>query len=190
MSQPKILKRIDQHRQSARVSSRRTKKTLIAAVGIGIVAVALSGCNDDTGKATDKDTGAAGRRRLRRGRPQFRRPASPKGDQPMVPGWQTQTAQKHHFRYDVPAKAKKWKVIDESTALSYTDKGGQPIVVMTGTANYREGGCGSSPNPKAIGEAGKGQLATVRYHRRRQGRLPPGERSQLGGQLGLRRVRR
>ena len=32
---------------------------------------------------------------------------------------------------------------------------------MTGAANYREGGCASSPNPKAYGQAGKGQLATV-----------------------------
>ncbi|MFI0777411.1 hypothetical protein [Streptomyces sp. NPDC021212] len=160
MSQPKILKRIAQHRQSTRVASRRTKKTLIAAIGIGM-AVALSGCNDDTGKSTDKDTGAAGSKAPSAGSSQSSGPASPSGDQPMVPGWQTQTAQKHHFRYDVPAKAKKWKLIDEGTALSYTDKDGQPIVVMTGAANYREGGCGSSPNPKAIGEAGKGQLATV-----------------------------
>ncbi|MEU1804137.1 hypothetical protein [Streptomyces sp. NPDC019937] len=160
MSQSKIIERVAQYRQSTRTPSRRMKKTLIAAVGIGMV-VAVSGCNDDTGKATDKSADAAGSKAPSAGSSASSGPASPSGDQPSVPGWQTQTAQKHHFRYDVPGKAEKWKLIEEGTALSYTDKGGQPIVVMTGTANYREGGCGSSPNPKAIGEAGKGQLATV-----------------------------
>jgi hypothetical protein len=32
---------------------------------------------------------------------------------------------------------------------------------MTGFAHYREGGCPSRANPNSIGEAGKGQLATV-----------------------------
>ncbi|WP_327393514.1 hypothetical protein OG533_37735 [Streptomyces sp. NBC_01186] len=149
--------------------SRRKKKTLIAAaLGIGM-AVALSGCNEDTGKSArkrtsktaDKDTGAAGSKAPSTGSSKTSAPVSPTGKKPLVAGWQTQTAQKHHFRFDVPAKAKKWKVLDEGTSLSYTDKNGKPIVVMTGTANYREGGCGSSPNPKAFGEAGKGQLATV-----------------------------
>lgn len=160
MSQPKILKRIAQHRPATRMPSRRTKKTLIAAVGIGMT-LAVSGCNEDTKQGTDKGTDAAGSKAPSAGSSQSSGPASPSGDQPSIPGWQTQTSEKHHFTYDVPAKAKKWKRIDEGTALSYTDKNGQPIVVMTGAANYREGGCGSSPNPKAIGEAGKGQLATV-----------------------------
>ncbi|MBI0294871.1 hypothetical protein JBE04_10370 [Streptomyces sp. PRKS01-29] len=125
------------------------------------MAVALSGCNEDTGTSTDKDTGAAESKAPSAGSSQSSAPASPAGDQPLFAGWQTQTSQKHHFRYDVPAKAEKWKVLDEETALSYTDKNGQPIVVMTAAGNYREGGCASSPNPKAIGEAGKGQLATV-----------------------------
>lgn len=160
MSKPKALKGIAQHPQSTRIPSRRMKKTLIAAIGIGM-AVALSGCNDDTGDATDKNTGAAGSKAPSAGSSQSAAPASPSGDQPSVAGWQTQTAQKHHFRYDVPGKAKKWQVFEEDTALSYTDKDGRPIVVMTGAGNYREGGCASSPNPKAFGEAGKGQLATV-----------------------------
>ncbi|SED65759.1 hypothetical protein SAMN04490356_9404 [Streptomyces melanosporofaciens] len=160
MSHSKIIEPIAQPPQSTRISSRRTKKTLIAAIGIGM-AVALSGCNEDTGEATDKDTSAAESKAPSAGSSQSSAPSSPAGDQPAVAGWQTQTAQKHHFRYDVPAKAKKWRVFDENTALSYTDENGQPIVVMTSAANYREGGCASSPNPKAIGEAGKGQLATV-----------------------------
>ncbi|MFI0822724.1 hypothetical protein ACH4TX_45105 [Streptomyces sp. NPDC021098] len=160
MFQPKILERIAQQPESTRIPSRRTKKTLIAAVGIGMV-VALTGCNEDTKQGTDKDTGAAGSKAPSKGSDQSSAPSSPAGDQPSVPGWQTQTSQKHHFRYDVPGKAKKWKALDEGTALSYTDKAGQPIVVMTSAANYREGGCSSSPNPKAVGEAGKGQLATV-----------------------------
>ncbi|MET8012039.1 hypothetical protein ABZU86_11505 [Streptomyces sp. NPDC005271] len=160
MSQSKIIERIAQPPQSTRMPSGRKKKTLIAAIGIGM-AVALSGCNDDTGKATAKDTDAAGSKAPSAGSSQSSAPASPSGDQPLVAGWQTQTGQKHHFRYDVPATAKKWKVLDEDVALSYTGKDGKPIVVMTGAANYRQGGCESSPGPKAIGEAGKGQLATV-----------------------------
>lgn len=135
------------------------KKTLIAALGIGM-AVALSGCNEDT-KSTDKDTGAAGSKAPSADSSPSSAPTGPSSDKPVAAGWQTQTSQKHHFRYDVPAKADKWKVLGADTALSYTDQDGKPIVVMTGSANYREGGCSSSPNPKAIGEAGKGQLATV-----------------------------
>ncbi|MEV0278475.1 hypothetical protein AB0I22_19115 [Streptomyces sp. NPDC050610] len=83
------------------------------------------------------------------------------GDKPMVTGWQTQTRDEHHFRYDVPGKADKWQTFSPDQALAYNDDQGKPIVVMTGTSNYREGGCASTANPKAFGEAGKGQLATV-----------------------------
>ncbi|NSC25230.1 hypothetical protein FM076_30400 [Streptomyces albus subsp. chlorinus] len=127
---------------------------------MGIV-VALSGCNDDTGEGKDKAADTAESKAPSDGSSKSSAPADPSGDQPVVAGWQTQTSHKHHFRYDVPGKAKKWKVLGEDTALSYTGEDGKPIVVMTGTANYREGGCPSSPNPKAVGEAGKGQLATV-----------------------------
>ncbi|MGI5347149.1 hypothetical protein ACQEU8_03015 [Streptomyces sp. CA-250714] len=166
MSQSKILDRPAQHEQSTRIPSRRKKATLIAAVGIGM-ALALSGCNE-TGKSKskDKDTDAAGSKQpsAKSKAPSegsSKSPGSPSGKLPLVKGWQTQTSQKHHFRYDVPGKAKKWKILEENTALSYTGKDGKPIVVMTAAGNYREGGCASSPNPKAIGEAGKGQLATV-----------------------------
>ncbi len=87
--------------------------------------------------------------------------AGESGGKPLVAGWQTQAHEEHHFRYDVPGKAEKWQTFAPAQALSYTDDQGKPIVVMTGTANYREGGCASSANPKAFGEAGKGQLATV-----------------------------
>ncbi|WP_249025550.1 hypothetical protein [Streptomyces sparsogenes] len=143
---------------------RRSRKTLIAAVGIG-VALVLSGCDDSGGggdegaRATKPapsskapSTGESGSSSA---------PASAAADKPLVAGWQTQTRDEHHFRYDVPAKAARWKVLDPDVSLSYTDKNGKPIVVMTGAANYREGGCASAPNPKAFGEAGKGQLATV-----------------------------
>ncbi|MGV9854329.1 hypothetical protein ACWDWU_37065 [Streptomyces sp. NPDC003442] len=168
MSQSKIFKNLAQHPRctsaqypkSTSMPSRRMKKTLIAAVGIGM-AVALSGCNEDTGSGTDKDTGAAESKAPSAGSSQSSAPASPSGDKPLFTEWQTQTSQKHHFQYDVPTKADKWKVLAEETALSYTDKNGQPIVVMTAVGNYREGGCASSPNPKAFGQAGMGQLATV-----------------------------
>lgn len=138
------------------------KKTLVAALGIGVV-VALSGCNDDTGTSKDKnkEKGAAESEKSSAESSPSSEPTGPSGKKPLVAGWQTQTGQKHHFRYDVPAKAKKWNVPDQQTALSYTDKNGKPIVVMTGISTYREGGCASSPNPKALGEASKGQLASV-----------------------------
>lgn len=163
-----------QRRQPLMVASRRSKKTLIAAVGIGM-ALVLSGCNDDGGGATDgtKDEGA---RATQPKSPSSgssessgssgssgssSAPSGPAADKPLVAGWQTQTREEHHFRYDVPAKADKWRVFNPDVSLSYNDETGKPIVVMTGAANYREGGCASSPNPKAFGEAGKGQLATV-----------------------------
>ncbi|MBT2382137.1 hypothetical protein J7E86_00735 [Streptomyces sp. ISL-11] len=85
---------------------------------------------------------------------------APKDGQPMVAGWQTQTQPQHHLRFDVPGTSDQWKKLPVDTAISYTDNG-KPVVVMTGTASYREGGCASSANPDSIGEAGKGQLATV-----------------------------
>ncbi|PHQ51352.1 hypothetical protein BLA24_15325 [Streptomyces cinnamoneus] len=85
---------------------------------------------------------------------------SPSGAQPMVPGWQTQSSDEHAFTYDVPAKSDQWKVFPPDTMVSYTENG-QPQVTMRGTANFREGGCSSSANPNTLGEAGKGQLATV-----------------------------
>lgn len=154
------LQRSAQRRQYPSAPGRRTKNTLIAAVGIGMV-VALSGCNDDSGSSADKDADAAKSTSPGAESSRPSDPDNPSGDKPAFSGWQTQTSQKHHFRYDVPSKAQKWKVLPKDSALSYTDKSGQPIVVMTGTATYRAGGCSSSPNPKAFGEAGKGQLATV-----------------------------
>ncbi|MFI7244926.1 hypothetical protein [Streptomyces qinglanensis] len=160
MHQSKAPQHTAQHPQPAPAAPvHRRKRTLVAALGIGL-AVALSGCNDDTGKGSDKESAAASKSPSE-GASQPSEPAAPGGDEPMVEGWQTQTSQKHHFRYDVPAKAEKWKVLDKGTALSYTDKDGKPIVVMTAAADYREGGCSSHPNPDAIGQAGKGQLATV-----------------------------
>ncbi|MES4902262.1 MULTISPECIES: hypothetical protein [unclassified Streptomyces] len=158
-------------RRPVATAPRRSKKTLIAAVGIGM-ALALSGCNDDNGGTKDGADGAKdeGARATQPKSPSAgssassgssSAPASPAADKPLVAGWQTQTRDEHHFRYDVPAKAEKWKVFNPDVSLSYNDENGKPIVVMTGAANYRQGGCASSPNPKAFGEAGKGQLATV-----------------------------
>ncbi|WFB05843.1 hypothetical protein LRS74_01500 [Streptomyces sp. LX-29] len=144
------------------------KKALFAAAALGMT-LTLAGCNDDTGgpaddAATSQQPSAASSAPSQapsEGGTKPSAPAGATGDQPLVPGWQTQTRAEHHFRYDVPATSEQWKVLDEATSLSYIDKAGEPIVVMTGAANYREGGCASSPNPKALGEAGKGQLATV-----------------------------
>ncbi|MFI8941299.1 hypothetical protein [Streptomyces syringium] len=85
---------------------------------------------------------------------------SPSGPPPKVTGWQTQTSDEHNYRYDVPAKADKWNVAPQGTAISYTDNG-KPVVVMREIASYREGGCSSNANPDTIGEAGKGQLASI-----------------------------
>lgn len=160
MSLSKNLQHIVPFRQSAPVPSRRGKKTVVVAVAVGM-AVALSGCNGGTGKSKskDKDSGTAvSKPKSPSGKSASKRRA---GNKPIAAGWQTQTAQKHHFRYDVPAKARKWKVLGPDMAASYTDGGGKPIVVMTGAAHYREGGCASSPSPEAVGQAGQGQLATV-----------------------------
>ncbi|MFI1255772.1 hypothetical protein ACH4U6_18615 [Streptomyces netropsis] len=86
--------------------------------------------------------------------------ASPSGPPPKVAGWQTQTSDEHNYRYDVPAKADKWNVAPQGTAISYTDNG-KPVVVMREIASYREGGCSSNANPDSMGEAGKGQLASI-----------------------------
>jgi hypothetical protein len=152
-----------QNRQSSPLSA-RGKTTMIAAVGLGL-ALALTGCND-TGKSKKKDSSASksktpGSKPSKPSGSSPSKPSGPTGKKPLVTGWQTQASEKHHFRYDVPGKAKKWKLLGEDTGLSYSDKNGKPIVVMTSPSNYRQGGCSSSPNPKAVGEAGKGQLATV-----------------------------
>ncbi|KNB50362.1 hypothetical protein AC230_26335 [Streptomyces caatingaensis] len=84
---------------------------------------------------------------------------APSGYRPPA-GWQTQTYERHGFSYDVPGQDAKWKLLPGDTMISYTEKG-KPVVAMTGTANFREGGCASNPNPDTFGEAGKGQLATV-----------------------------
>nr|WGC84435.1 Orf+1 [Streptomyces sp.] len=157
------------HHQQSPVPSRRARKALFGAVGLGMV-LALTGCNDSADADAGKKDGAPAAQPKA---PSAEAPASPGAgnsaapgatpgnDQPTVPGWQTQARSEHHFRYDVPGKADKWNVIDQGSAISYTDKNGKPIVVMTGASHYREGGCASNPNPKAFGEAGKGQLATV-----------------------------
>lgn len=81
--------------------------------------------------------------------------------EPMYPGWQTQTQQEHGFRYDVPPVSARWTLVSPDVRVAYTDSKGNPQVVMSGTADYREGGCASQGNANAIGQAGKGQLATV-----------------------------
>ncbi|MEV6313729.1 hypothetical protein [Streptomyces sp. NPDC051776] len=127
---------------------------VLALSGLGIgISVLVDGDEGGSGKA--KGSTASPKSSTSKATP----PAA--ADGPMIPGWQTQTRDEHHFRYDVPGKAEKWQILDEDTAVSYNDDNGKPIVVMTGAGNYREGGCASAPNPNSIGEAGKGQLATV-----------------------------
>ncbi len=79
---------------------------------------------------------------------------------PVFPGWQTQTRESHGFRYDVPPAAEHWKVFDPDIVDAYTDSHGKPLVAMSGTADYREGGCASAVT-QGIGTAGKGQLAQI-----------------------------
>ncbi|GAA1929775.1 hypothetical protein [Streptantibioticus ferralitis] len=80
---------------------------------------------------------------------------------PMIAGWQTQTWQRHGFSYDVPPQSENWKVAKPDLEIVYTDKNGQPMVGMTGTSDYREGGCASAGNQSGPIAAGKGQLATI-----------------------------
>lgn len=80
---------------------------------------------------------------------------------PMIAGWQTQTQEEHGFRYDVPPTSADWKLNSSDIQISYTDKNNKPVVAMSGTAEYREGGCASGgPSGGAI-QAGRGQLATI-----------------------------
>ncbi|PWI44562.1 hypothetical protein CK485_15975 [Streptomyces sp. ICBB 8177] len=80
---------------------------------------------------------------------------------PLIAGWQTQTRAAHHFAYDVPPASQQWHVYDPGIEIAYTDDQGKPIVTMSGTADYHEGGCASHPNANTVGQAGKGQLATI-----------------------------
>ncbi|MFF3765846.1 hypothetical protein ACFYYR_17400 [Streptomyces sp. NPDC001922] len=149
---------------------RNTNRTVLIAAGAVVVLCAVGGAIALTSGGDDKPNGA---RKKVRSSPPVSAPAGggkegpeapnagPTADGPMVKGWQTQTREEHDFSYDVPGKAEKWQVFDDDTALSYNDAKGKPIVVMTGAGNYREGGCSSQPNPDGVGEAGKGQLATV-----------------------------
>ncbi|WP_240667344.1 hypothetical protein [Streptomyces luteoverticillatus] len=153
----------------------KSNKTLMAVIG-GVVALAvigggayafLGGSGGDDDKKNDKpQAGQAQSQAPAAPGQQSDKPADagasadPSAQQPTVPGWQTQTRADHYFQYDVPGKTDKWKVFPTDTAISYTEDG-KPVVVMTGTSNYKEGGCSSQPNPDAVGEAGQGQLATV-----------------------------
>ncbi|MFI9203518.1 hypothetical protein [Streptomyces sp. NPDC053048] len=155
----------------------KSNKTLLAVIG-GVVALAVIGggavfflTGDDGDEKTSEAknpsqaSGAPEKPGRQPGKPGegdngSAAPAAPGASQPMVAGWQTQVREEHFYQYDVPGKDDKWKVFPTGTAVSYTENG-KPVVVMTGTANFREGGCASNANPDSIGEAGKGQLATV-----------------------------
>ncbi|WP_312018620.1 hypothetical protein, partial [Streptomyces sp. I05A-00742] len=158
---------------------RRRNKTVLA-VASGVVALAVVGAgvvyavNKNGGDDKDEKGGARAASEApkdpaagQQGK-ESAQPGAQPGDQDKPAdggykapaGWQTQTYERHGFSYDVPGKGDKWKVLPGDTMISYTDKG-KPVVAMTGTANFREGGCSSNPNPDTFGEAGKGQLATV-----------------------------
>ncbi|MFI1797835.1 hypothetical protein ACH427_10810 [Streptomyces sp. NPDC020379] len=150
----------------------KSNKTLLAVVG-GVVTLAVVGGGaffllkddkkSDEAKKDDKgrsviapDPGA------KKGeKPTGGDSPAPSGAQPMVAGWQTQTAREYRFRYDVPGKDAQWNLLPRDTMTSYVDASGKPEITMRDVAHFREGGCSSSANPKALGEAGKGQLATV-----------------------------
>ncbi|MEV5507846.1 hypothetical protein [Streptomyces orinoci] len=150
-------------------SARPKSRTWLAAVG-GVVALAvigggvayaLKGGGDDK-KADAKSSASAGAQ-PRQDKQQDKQSQDNTQEKPRVAipaGWQPQSNADHGFGYAVPGKAEKWQVFPADTMISYTENG-KPVVAMRGTANYREGGCSSSPNPQAFGEAGKGQLATV-----------------------------
>ncbi len=80
---------------------------------------------------------------------------------PMIAGWQTQTQEQHGFRYDVPPTSADWKLNASDIQIAYTDKNNKPVVAMSGTAEYREGGCASNGPSSGAFQAGKGQLATI-----------------------------
>ncbi|MGK5733893.1 hypothetical protein [Streptomyces sp. URMC 124] len=151
----------------------RSNKTLLAVVG-GVVALAvigggafflLKGGDDkkDDQKVTADGTPKAGDKPADKPAAEGgqQKPAQEGGPQAVPAGWQTQTSREHKLQYDVPGTGEKWKVFPQDTMIAYTDASGKPQITMRDTANFTEGGCASSANPNAIGEAGKGQLATV-----------------------------
>ncbi|MFF7023930.1 hypothetical protein ACFY97_23380 [Streptomyces klenkii] len=150
-------------------------KTLLAVVG-GVVALAVIGGGaffllkgGDDEKKDDKAGGASqasgapapGKQQDQQEQPKQSGPDAAGAPAAPPAGWQTQSSKEHKLQYDVPAAGEKWKVFPQDTMLAYTDASGKPQISMRDTANYSEGGCASSANPNAIGEAGKGQLATV-----------------------------
>ncbi|MGI5338516.1 hypothetical protein ACQEVS_14475 [Streptomyces sp. CA-181903] len=151
---------------------RRGNKKVLAIVG-GVVALAVIGGgiafavkggsgNDDKDKK-EEAKGAASTAPKDPSAPQASASASAPaadGGGKAPAGWQTQVYERHGFAYDVPGKGEKWKVLPGDTMISYTADG-KPVVAMSGTADFHEGGCSSNPNPDTFGEAGKGQLATV-----------------------------
>ncbi|WP_414168800.1 hypothetical protein ACMATS_22110 [Streptoverticillium reticulum] len=137
----------------------------LAVIGGGVAYVLTSGKNDDGKKASSSAASQAPSAPAQQqgGQPAPDTSVAPQGasgGKALVAGWQTQVNGDHHFAYDVPPKGDQWKVFPTDTMISYTEDN-KPVVTMRGTANFREGGCSSSPNPDAFGEAGKGQLATV-----------------------------
>ncbi|MEV8480168.1 hypothetical protein [Streptomyces sp. NPDC051173] len=148
---------------------RNGNKTLLAVVG-GVVALAVIGGGAFFLLKDDKKSDEAGKDRnavapapggKKDDKPAGGDSPAPSGAQPMVAGWQTQTAREYRFRYDVPGKGTQWNLLPQDTMSSYVDESGKPEITMRDVAHFREGGCASSANPKALGEAGKGQLATV-----------------------------
>ncbi|WP_240351417.1 hypothetical protein [Streptomyces olivoreticuli] len=143
-------------------------KTLFAVVG-GVVALAVIGggafflLKDDKkdDKKSDQSVIAPDPARKKDVLPTPDNSAAPEGTQPVVAGWQTQTAREYRFRYDVPGKDAKWNLLPQDTMTSYVDEAGKPQITMRDVAHFREGGCSSAANPNAFGETGKGQLATV-----------------------------
>ncbi|MEU2869125.1 hypothetical protein ABZ769_07955 [Streptomyces olivoreticuli] len=150
----------------------RGNKTLLAVVG-GVVALAVIGggafflLKDDKSNKGGKKDDKKSDQSVVAPDPAQKKDVLPtpdtggNGTQPVVAGWQTQTAREYRFRYDVPGKDAKWNLLPQDTMTSYVDETGKPQITMRDVAHFREGGCTSAANPNAFGETGKGQLATV-----------------------------
>jgi hypothetical protein len=57
---------------------------------------------------------------------------------PVIPGWQTVVSPKRHDAFDVPAN---WTVKKPDLSIGFEDEKGNPLVIMSAPAKYKENAC-------------------------------------------------
>lgn len=75
---------------------------------------------------------------------------------PVIPGWQTVVSPKRHDAFDVPAN---WSVKKPDLSIGFEDDKGNPLVIMSAPAKYKENACtvkGKDGEDETSGIAGVG----------------------------------